>query len=526
MKARRLLTYSLVTIAIVINAFPLVMSFTNKKLVSAAVNNANHLQTTAKIHLDSYQQGWFNSTATIHIANKPPVKLKIDNTPLHLVNDHVYFGTKASGHLSALDNKLQGMLHLYIPYHSPATAILEQGTLQVPNAGKIYLNKVELTLKKRINTFNLATLSQNLRLYINANAPHLSVDMSEQGNKEKADIKNVKLLINRDGLFSEDNTLSVDSITFNKDKQLEGSILGFRAQIINHQQGTLAKGHLLITTKSIKALNQQANNLSIKTSMNNVNVVAYQHMLNTIAAIKGDQARKAWSNLNDIVLHQLLSNQLSFGANISVDLPKGNINTNITVHWPSYNAQKATIHKAIAKMEILANATVPTDYLDLYQEFFLMSNNKISRDLSAKDLNSEQNIASLISQWKKQGFITKNNKENTYSTHLKATVKDIVLNNIKLDDFNKAYLFYCLHKYYSAFPLFLSASQHGNSEADYYLAIMYKQGLGVKKDYEQAAYYLKQAINKDNKDAKTLATVLLLSKNPSEVIPKKSKAPN
>ncbi|WP_281951257.1 tetratricopeptide repeat protein [Nitrosophilus kaiyonis] len=57
-------------------------------------------------------------------------------------------------------------------------------------------------------------------------------------------------------------------------------------------------------------------------------------------------------------------------------------------------------------------------------------------------------------------------------------------------------------EYEKALPLFKSLAKDGNSEAMYYIGMMYYEGWGVEKDLDEAINWWKRANRKGNLDAK------------------------
>jgi len=89
-----------------------------------------------------------------------------------------------------------------------------------------------------------------------------------------------------------------------------------------------------------------------------------------------------------------------------------------------------------------------------------------------------------------------------------APARNIENVNIKLtgsDDYEKAQRFYYGSKYTEALPLYISAAEQGNPEAQLKLASMYKYAQGVEKNEQQAKFWAKKAAaqgysDKDGRD--------------------------
>ncbi|MRJ01815.1 MAG: sel1 repeat family protein [Epsilonproteobacteria bacterium] len=57
-------------------------------------------------------------------------------------------------------------------------------------------------------------------------------------------------------------------------------------------------------------------------------------------------------------------------------------------------------------------------------------------------------------------------------------------------------------RYGEAYPLFLQLARQGDSEAMYYLGLMYSEGWGVDKDLNEAIQWWKRADRRGSLDAK------------------------
>lgn len=75
--------------------------------------------------------------------------------------------------------------------------------------------------------------------------------------------------------------------------------------------------------------------------------------------------------------------------------------------------------------------------------------------------------------------------------------------------------------YKSAFPLFLSSADWGCAEAQYSLAVMYGEGLGVPKDIALAWNWLEKSLNKGCDDARKYFAHLIMTNQLQEILPDK-----
>jgi len=71
----------------------------------------------------------------------------------------------------------------------------------------------------------------------------------------------------------------------------------------------------------------------------------------------------------------------------------------------------------------------------------------------------------------------------------------------EIDEIAQAVLHYTKKKYKQAFPLLEKAAENGNSEAQYYLGLMYENGRGVEADMGKSVEWLKKSAARGNKDA-------------------------
>ena len=92
--------------------------------------------------------------------------------------------------------------------------------------------------------------------------------------------------------------------------------------------------------------------------------------------------------------------------------------------------------------------------------------------------------------------------EDWYEAITSAQPDGAELRGIERDKFNHAFESYLSGSYDNAYKGFIKLSKHGSSVSQYYLGIMYLNGIGVLQDFRRAHLWLNIAASQGHKKAR------------------------